>query len=933
MVKISNDYVSADKWIGAVFSVYTEEEVFNDIEITEDVIVDMGNGNLEIDETIACLVTDFEIPDGPSFTPGIWIICNVDEAGTPIIYVQSIERCEEIGELKKLDEKYLPDNIGGQADWNENDPEAKSYIQNRTHWEEAQENVLIDETVNLIYQGDYNYYYSYSLSTYQTIVRDEVYYITFNGETYEGTGYDYGDDGTGVNWYFDDGRSIEYQASSRGIRFFNFSFSSSSFPIKIFGYNRNIQTLDEKFIPDSIARTDEVINSIANAINPITGSAMMFNSSNITLPTSQMWNTPTYADGKYVIMPQDSSNVAAFSDDGTNWIKVDLPTSQCWNTPIYVNDIFVITPNNRVASNIAAYSTDGINWIQTTLPAIQKWNTPTHINDKIIIMPNTGETSSLNINGSEESNIGAYSTDGINWTEFTLPKAKNWNHPVYGNGLFVVSSTTTAYNQTGTVAYSADGINWNLSSTPEYNTPTHQNDPLYANGVFVITGRSTSDLVYSTDGINWKLKSIGKYGGWNAPLYGNGVFLVSANGDGINGSSADYIWYSTDGINWNQSILPVNQKWNTPVFAEGMFVITPFDNSTIGAYSSDGINWVQTTLPITTTVNQPVYCRDKFIAVSRNNSGIAIYSVDGINWQQITICNRRWLLNQPTYLNDRFIITPKVSTNTFIYSFDGIQWKTSYNYISKNSQDITNDVKKVLLVNSFATEEYVDTAIDEAIESGELGGDGGIYVGDGEAPEGTKVQIDTSDNGSEFTIPDVLQTTGDSEVDTMSQKAITEALASNSSSEEWETLYDTGTEGVTVDLITSFNQALNKTQDRYKEYRMTLSFSKDTSDETTGNKTVNIWIDGYKASYYQISIQENYIKNVFVHLMPTAPCINAGNKAVLDTFCFVFASEPAGHFVDKCAMESSPATTNGKLNINILSPFSGTIWCCVQGKK
>jgi hypothetical protein len=81
------------------------------------------------------------------------------------------------------------------------------------------------------------------------------------------------------------------------------------------------------------------------------------------------------------------------------------------------------------------------------------------------------------------------------------------------------------------------------------------------------------------------------------------------------------------------------------------------------------------------------------------------------------------------------------------------------------------------MYKEYASKEYVGTAIEEAIKNGDFGGGGGIYVGDGEAPEGTKVQIDANGDGSEFTIPDVLQTTGDSEVDTMSQKAITEALA------------------------------------------------------------------------------------------------------------------------------------------------------------
>jgi hypothetical protein len=50
-----------------------------------------------------------------------------------------------------------------------------------------------------------------------------------------------------------------------------------------------------------------------------------------------------------------------------------------------------------------------------------------------------------------------------------------------------------------------------------------------------------------------------------------------------------------------------------------------------------------------------------------------------------------------------------------------------------------------------------------------------VYIGSDPVPSGTKVQIDPNAEG-EFTIPEVLQTTGTSEVDTMSQKAITEAL-------------------------------------------------------------------------------------------------------------------------------------------------------------
>ncbi len=68
----------------------------------------------------------------------------------------------------------------------------------------------------------------------------------------------------------------------------------------------------------------------------------------------------------------------------------------------------------------------------------------------------------------------------------------------------------------------------------------------------------------------------------------------------------------------------------------------------------------------------------------------------------------------------------------------------------------------------------VDTALAEVKESGGFDGENGVYVGSGDMPENANVQVDPEGADGELVIPDVLQTTGDSEEDTMSQKAITE---------------------------------------------------------------------------------------------------------------------------------------------------------------
>ena len=52
------------------------------------------------------------------------------------------------------------------------------------------------------------------------------------------------------------------------------------------------------------------------------------------------------------------------------------------------------------------------------------------------------------------SSAGAYSDDGITWTETTLPEEKSWKSLVYGNGKFYAFASSDTY------ATSEDGINW-----------------------------------------------------------------------------------------------------------------------------------------------------------------------------------------------------------------------------------------------------------------------------------------------------------------------------------------------------------------------------------------------------------------------------------------------------------------------------------------
>jgi hypothetical protein len=70
-------------------------------------------------------------------------------------------------------------------------------------------------------------------------------------------------------------------------------------------------------------------------------------------------------------------------------------------------------------SNKAAYSADGINWAETTLPSSASWYSVTYGNGKFVAVV-------------YNSNKAAYSTDGRTWTETTLPSSGNWESVAYG---------------------------------------------------------------------------------------------------------------------------------------------------------------------------------------------------------------------------------------------------------------------------------------------------------------------------------------------------------------------------------------------------------------------------------------------------------------------------------------------------------------------
>jgi hypothetical protein len=268
------------------------------------------------------------------------------------------------------------------------------------------------------------------------------------------------------------------------------------------------------------------------------------------------------------------------------------------------------------------------------------------------------------------SNVLAYSEDGITWsTVANIPNA-DWRNVTYANGKFIA----VAYNS-DTNAYSTNGIDWTPITMPVLDD---WEGIAYGNGKFVATSSNDGKVAYSINGIdNWTLvPSLNGYG-WENVVYGNGKFVTVA-GNKNDADSYSSVAYSTDGINWTLvNNAPNPTYWENVGFGNGKFVAVGKDYI---MYSTDGIAWTSVDVSSYTSaiIRNVTYGNGKFVAVA-SGSNVVLYSSDGITWNTAPISNGSWFgIN---YVDNKFIA---VGNNVMAYSTDGLSW-TSISGIPNNN--------------------------------------------------------------------------------------------------------------------------------------------------------------------------------------------------------------------------------------------------------
>ena len=284
--------------------------------------------------------------------------------------------------------------------------------------------------------------------------------------------------------------------------------------------------------------------------------------------------------------------------------------------------------------------------------------------------PATGAGGDEVLNFTFSSDYSATS-GGFVATARTLPNARNWVDVAYGNGRWVAIATNS-----NIAAYSDDGISWTETTLPASSTWI---SIAYGNGKFIVTTSSTNETAISSDfGATW---SSGGAGGWTDTAdieYGSGRWVVVTSG--INYSSTD------DGTSWvsygsgysNGKAIAYSSSLNT-------FVLVA--SATAAVSTNGGVSFTQIlsgTVPIGTDV---VWGNDRFLVVNAGTN-IAYTSTTGQvgTWTSRTLPSTlTW--SGVSYGNSVFAVLASGSS-TILTSADGI----SYNANSMPSSTTWNAI-------------------------------------------------------------------------------------------------------------------------------------------------------------------------------------------------------------------------------------------------
>ena len=290
------------------------------------------------------------------------------------------------------------------------------------------------------------------------------------------------------------------------------------------------------------------------------------------------WQGITYAGNQFVAV---GSNAVMTSPDGITWTSRTAPTGE-WQAITNCGGLYVATAT--WGSNYVMTSTNGSDWTVRT-PAhpwshdavacsasvprfvsvsqfgrgwssadgISNWSiqNPGAIVDIRTVAFGAGRFSWLEYSTNSGNRYGAYSTNGVNWTNTASAPANQWKYITYGGNKFIAVAEGGVNSRS---AYSTDGANWTLGSSVPNNS---WQGVAYGAGKYVAVANSGTGnrVMTSADGQSWESLSVSYFNAvQNLTAVANEDGSVTLNWDAPEASNTEIYGYSINFVDYDDGV-------------------------------------------------------------------------------------------------------------------------------------------------------------------------------------------------------------------------------------------------------------------------------------------------------------------------------------------------------------------------------------------
>ena len=297
-----------------------------------------------------------------------------------------------------------------------------------------------------------------------------------------------------------------------------------------------------------------------------------------TSASDSNWQGITYAGNQFVAV---GSNAVMTSPDGITWTSRTAPNGE-WQAITNCGGLYVATAT--WGSNYIMSSTDGVQWTVRTpstawshdavacsadVPRFVSvsmfgrgwssangttgWSTqnPGAIVDIRTVAFGAGRFSWLEYSTNSSNRYGAYSTNGVNWTNTASAPANQWKYITYGGNKFIAVAEGGVNSRS---AYSTDGANWTLGSGVPNNS---WQGVAYGAGKYVAVANSGTGnrVMTSADGQSWESLSVSYLNAVNnLTAVANEDGSVTLNWDAPVASNTEIYGYSINFVDYDDGV-------------------------------------------------------------------------------------------------------------------------------------------------------------------------------------------------------------------------------------------------------------------------------------------------------------------------------------------------------------------------------------------